>query len=104
MLPGDQFEASNRDARLLIAIKKAEAVREQAEVPPPPPEVAEKIKAAVTPKPLTFVEEPYAGESPPAADERIALRAEYETALGKKPFTGWSADDLRDKIAAAKKV
>lgn len=34
-------------------------------------------------------------------DERIALRAEYEAKFGKKPFGGWSADLLREKIAAA---
>lgn len=34
-------------------------------------------------------------------DERVALRAEYEAKLGKKPFGGWDADTLREKIDAA---
>lgn len=34
-------------------------------------------------------------------DERIALRAEYEAKFHKKPFGGWSAELLREKIAAA---
>ncbi|HLR78529.1 MAG TPA: hypothetical protein VK062_05720 [Burkholderiaceae bacterium] len=34
-------------------------------------------------------------------DEKAALRAEYERVMGKRPFMGWDADKLRDKIAAA---
>jgi len=34
-------------------------------------------------------------------DEMAALRAEYERVLGKRPFMGWGADKLRDKIDAA---
>ena len=30
-----------------------------------------------------------------------ALRAEYQDKVGKKPFHGWDADALREKIAAA---
>lgn len=29
-----------------------------------------------------------------------ALRAEYERVVGKKPFSGWNADVLRQKMAA----
>lgn len=35
-------------------------------------------------------------------DELQAARAEYETVLGKKPFHGWDAAALREKIEAAK--
>lgn len=35
-------------------------------------------------------------------DDLTALRAEYLDAVGKKPFHGWDADTLRDKIAEAK--
>lgn len=38
---------------------------------------------------------------PEAVDERVALRAEYEAKFSKKPFGGWSAELLREKIAAA---
>jgi hypothetical protein len=34
-------------------------------------------------------------------DERPALRAEYEAKVGRKPYNGWDADTLREKIAAA---
>ena len=30
-----------------------------------------------------------------------ALRAAYEKATGKKPFFGWDADTLRERMAAA---
>lgn len=30
------------------------------------------------------------------------LRAEYQRVVGKRPFNGWSADELRAKITAAK--
>lgn len=86
LLPGDLFEASDRDARLLLAVRKAERVREAAIVPPPPPEVAAKIVAAV-------------GSSD---DTLQKLRAEYEAALGKRPYMGWNAETLREKIAEAK--
>lgn len=42
-----------------------------------------------------------AAPSRPADDERPALREEYERVFGKKPFAGWDADKLREKIAAA---
>lgn len=29
----------------------------------------------------------------------IALRAEYEAAVGKKPYGGWDADKIREKMA-----
>lgn len=89
LLPGDVFEArSRRDHKLLLATRKVEAVREAAPVPPPPPAVAAKIAAAVAPA--------------SAPDDRVSLRAEYEAVLGKAPFSGWSAEVLREKIAAAK--
>ena len=31
-----------------------------------------------------------------------ALRAEYESVLGKKPFNGWSAEELMRRIADAR--
>lgn len=85
LLPGDVFEARPRDARVLLATRKVEAVREPANVPAPPPAVVEKIKATTAP-----------------ADDRVALRTEYERVLGRPPFLGWSAELLRERIAAAK--
>lgn len=33
-----------------------------------------------------------------AGDDVAALRAEYETTLGRRPFMGWDAAQLKDKI------
>lgn len=33
-------------------------------------------------------------------DAKEALRAEYQRIFGKRPFNGWDADTLREKIAA----
>jgi hypothetical protein len=38
---------------------------------------------------------------PAGQDDLAALRADYERVLGKKPFHGWDAAALREKIAAA---
>jgi hypothetical protein len=35
-------------------------------------------------------------------DDIAPLRAEYERLIGRRPFMGWDADTLREKIAAAK--
>jgi len=85
LVAGDEFEASDKDARLLIAIRKAEAVRMPTHVPPPPPAVAAKIAEVVAPP-----------------DDMGKLRAEYEAVFGKRPFLGWSGAILREKIALAR--
>jgi len=39
----------------------------------------------------------------PAPDEALtALRAEYQEVVGKRPFHGWDADTLREKITEAR--
>lgn len=43
-------------------------------------------------------QEPQKNEQP---DELAELRAEYTEKLGKRPFHGWDADTLREKIAEA---
>lgn len=94
LLPGDTFEAvSSRDARVLKAIRKAEQVRPQADVPPPSPAVAARIAAAVAPGQST---------APAVDDDLVKARTEYRDALGRPPFHGWDAATLREKIAAAK--
>lgn len=44
-----------------------------------------------------------AAEAPKPAepDEVAELRAEYERVVGKRPFMGWGAEALRQKIAEA---
>lgn len=41
-------------------------------------------------------------QAAPVVDDLPAVRAEYERVLGKKPFMGWDAAKLREKIAEAK--
>lgn len=80
LLPGDTFEATPKDAKLLRALRKAENVRPTADVPPPPPAVAAQI----------------------ANNDMATLRAEYRVVFGRAPFNGWDAAQLRERIAAAK--
>lgn len=37
-----------------------------------------------------------------AEDELKVLRDEYQDVVGKRPYHAWEADELREKIAAAK--
>jgi hypothetical protein len=39
--------------------------------------------------------------SNPAAEEKEALRAAYQTKFGRRPFNGWGADVLREKLSEA---
>ena len=78
---GEPTTVSGPLAREMIALGRATA------------EKPKKIRVVGNQAPETF--------PPAAADERVALRAEYEAKLGKKPFGGWDADTLREKIAAA---
>ncbi len=87
LVAGDEFEVDRRHVKVLKAIKKAEVVRAPAVVPPPSPVVAEKIAAAF---------------APVSTGDLAALRAEYESVVGRKPFLGWGETVLREKIAAAR--
>lgn len=40
-----------------------------------------------------------AEKAEPAKDELAELRADYQEVVGKRPFYGWDADTLREKIA-----
>ncbi len=87
---GDTF-ASRRplDRKILVGIKKAVDLRTPGAVPPPPAAVSEGL-AAITPATVSDVDA-----------ELKALRDEYAEKVGKKPYHGWDAAALRDKIAAA---
>lgn len=85
LMPGDEFEvARSRDARLLLATKRVSKV---VEAPPAP---------APAPVPAPAIDPP----APSAPEDLSALRAEYEAAVGKKAYHGWSAEQLREKMAA----
>lgn len=86
---GDTFEASTRDARVLIAIKKASL---------PDPKQAAKPEAK-TPEPAPATPE---DDIPPSDDADLeALRTEA-TALGIEVDRRWKQARLAKEIAAAK--
>lgn len=98
LVPGDVFETvRDRDARVLLATRKVERVRDPVEVPPPPPAVAEKIEAAVAPVEPADVSDMAIGRIP--SDELAAARVNYEAAFGKRPYQRWDVETLRQKIA-----
>ncbi|SFJ54890.1 hypothetical protein SAMN04515648_4546 [Phyllobacterium sp. CL33Tsu] len=74
---GEQFEAGPRDARLLIAIKKAKLVDDEA---------GTSVPTIPMPEPV---------------GDLAVLRAEYKAIAGKAAFNGWNAEKLREKIAKA---
>ena len=67
---GDAFEASGRDARVLVATRRARVEHETPDTPSPAP-----------------------------VPEIHALRQQYQAKFGKRPFMGWDEDDLRSKLA-----
>lgn len=85
MVPGETFQASPNDARLLIGIKRAR--------------IAERV-AGTIPAPPKAVSDAIAGK--PAPDPALpGLRAEYAEKLGKRAYPGWDADELRRRMAEA---
>lgn len=87
---GDDFEAKKlRDAKLLAAIGKARYADADAN-----PASARYVP--VDPR------RPTMSDTHRPADELPALRERYESVVGRKPFMGWDAKTLSDKIAAAK--
>lgn len=116
--PGDEFDARPRDARLLIAIKKAEEWRPRkvSRIPPPPPDLAQKIAdtiaapvppvdadamAADTLGAETMAADTVAAEAPVDHDPDMpTLRAEAE-ALGIKVDLRWGERRLRSEIDRA---
>jgi hypothetical protein len=77
LLPGDRFTASGANARVLIAIKKAEAA-------------SAGYEAQGT------------AHDSDQADALAALRKEYQEVLGKRPFHSWDAETLQARIAEAR--
>lgn len=118
LVPGDVFTAEKpMDGKLLIAVKKARLHREPGSVAPPPAALKAQIAAAPGPSAAPVEAEPEADPeqlsqldhdgdgkaggsvSPPPSEDLTALRAEYFETVGKRPFNGWDAVTLRDKIA-----
>jgi len=101
---GDPFECNRREARVLNALKKAryatddDHAAEPAEPvqPVPPVEPVQGDGGASAPG--------EGGAANGAADEQAqalaAARTDYQTAFNKRPYHGWSVDELRQKISA----
>lgn len=88
LLPGDEFTASPRDARVLRATRRAEEVRDPVDLAPPSPEQAAAIATALS----------GLNDGEPLKE----LRIQYESVVGRRPYHGWTADQIKEKIAAAK--
>jgi hypothetical protein len=85
----DGFQAADRgQARLLTALGRARLVEPEA-------------PRAKRPQ-LDHDHNGKEGGARKQPGDLAPLRAEYEAVVGKKPFNGWDAATLREKIAAAK--
>lgn len=102
LLPGEHFETKkDSDGRILIAVRRARHIndRERVEIAPPPDAVLAKARRS----------DPFdhdkngapGGSSKPADPATPELRAEYQEKMGKRPFSGWDAAELRRRMAAA---
>lgn len=76
--PGEVFEASDRDAKALTLVRAAE------------PAGASGNKTDM-PKATKAME--------PVEDEITTLRGQYRTRMGKAPYNGWDAAELRKRMA-----
>ena len=93
--PGEPVEIRPQDVRAAVALGWVEYVF----APLPKP-------TATTYNRRDMVASPSAAAAAPVNDPYLAaLRADYEAKIGRKPWGGWDADKLREKIAdhAAKK-
>jgi len=71
--PGDLFKARSRsDERILLALKRARRLGDEPPSPPP---------------------------GQPARDDIQSLRSAYAEKFGKRPYHGWDAAELREKLA-----
>lgn len=87
LVPGDHFRVKNsREAKVLTHLKKAECTGNA------DPKIAlDDARAKVGLAPLS-----------PASESIAELRDEYAELFGKRPFNGWSAEQIKAKIAEAR--
>src|SRR5690606_13617030 len=88
----------NRDARVLMAIGKARDPRVPGAIQPPPASLVQRVKGKVDP--LDHDGDKRKGGAV-TADAMAELRKEYTQVVGKKPFAGWGAAELRHRINEA---
>lgn len=83
LLPGDEFQASRRDADLLQRLGRAKIA---------------------TSDPLDHDGDGKKGGSKqaPKSDELSVLRTQYHDKFGKRAFHGWDAKTLTEKLAEVK--
>lgn len=96
MVAGDLFDANPRYGDLLVSIRKARVADEAPPVRPPPRALAKKIALFGDDTPT----DPVKTEEPEV--DMAVLREEYQEAVGRRAFHGWSADELRQRITEAK--
>ena len=87
--PGEPVEIRPQDVRAAIALGWVEYVF----APLPKP-------TAPTYNRRDMVAAPPAAAAPANDTALAALRADYEVKIGRKPWGGWDADKLREKISA----
>jgi hypothetical protein len=86
LLPGENFRVKNEQhARVLVHLKKAER------------NANENVKVALDDARAKVGLAPISKDS----DDMKALRDKYFETFGKRAFNGWSADQLKEKIAEA---
>lgn len=88
---GDEFTATSRDARLLVAIGKARYA----------PIIARPAAPTLRHAPLNHDSDWRRGGSVFGGDDLKELRALYSRVVGKRAFAGWDAAELRRRIAEA---
>jgi hypothetical protein len=82
------------DERLIVDNAEAEAAQNAAWGPAPAPKrELPQLDHDQNGKP--------GGSLKPEGDDLASLRVTYKAKFGKKPFAGWDADALREKIGAA---
>lgn len=92
LLPGDMFQANKpSDERILLATKRVEVARAEVTLPPPPPSLLAQLDHDGN-------GHPGGSKAPEQTDDLKALREEYEAKMGKRPFYGWDAATLREKM------
>lgn len=99
--PGATMTIEVEDTRPLERLPFLEVTYSEDGVPigdlPPPP----KSLLAKAGNPLDHDGDGKAGGSTSAVGDIKALRAEYHKKLGKRPFPGWDAEELKRRMAKA---
>lgn len=92
---GEEFEAKPADAKIWMLLNKAVvAPRVPGKIAAPPRALTSRIH------PLDHDSDGRKGGSPKPEGDLADLRTAYTEKFGKRPFYGWGADILREKMAS----